>query len=151
MVNGSLMVATLSSELVRSVLDSSPDAMVLVDASGQILFVNQQLSVLFGYDREAVRGRNIEILIPERFRARHVGHRADFVAENRLRPMGTGQDLYARRQDGSEFPVEISLSPIHDGGNVRIAATIRDVTDRKRIQQELVLAREAAERANQAK
>jgi two-component system, sensor histidine kinase len=145
------MVATLSPELVRSALESSPDAMVLADASGHILFVNQQFSTLFGYHREAVRGQSIELLMPERYRARHIGHREHFAAENRLRPMGAGLDLYGRRSDGSEFPVEISLSPLHERGEVLVAATIRDVTDRKRVQREVILAREAADRANQAK
>jgi two-component system, sensor histidine kinase len=139
----------LSSELVRSALDSSPDAMVIIDASGKILFANQQLSALFGYERDEVRGRRIEQLMPERFRARHVAHRERFVVENRLRPMGAGLELYARRKDGSEFQVEISLSPIRDRDETLVAAAIRDVTDRKRAQQELILAREAADRARQ--
>jgi two-component system, sensor histidine kinase len=143
------MVAMLSSEFVRSALESSPDAMVIIDASGKILFSNQQLSALFGYDRDEVRGRSIEHLMPERFRARHVGHRERFAAENRLRPMGVGLELYARRKDGSEFPVEISLSPIRDRDDALVAAAIRDVTDRQRAQQELILAREAAEHARQ--
>jgi PAS domain S-box-containing protein len=143
------MVAMLSSEFVRSALESSPDAMVIIDASGNILFGNQQLSALFGYDREELRGRTIEHLIPERFRVQHVGHRESFAAENRLRPMGAGLDLYARRKDGSEFPVEISLSPLRDHGAVLVAAAIRDVTERKRAQRELILAREAADHARQ--
>ncbi len=147
----SKMVATLSSELVRSALDASPDAMVLVDSGGQILFVNQQFSALFGYEREAARGRPIEHLIPERYRAHHARYRQHFAAENRVRPMGAGLDLYGLRKDGSEFPVEISLSPLRQDGATLVAATIRDVTDRRRVQHEIVLAREAADRANQAK
>ncbi|HZO22068.1 MAG TPA: PAS domain S-box protein [Steroidobacteraceae bacterium] len=145
------MISTLSSELVRSALDSSPDAMVLVDAKGLIVFANQQLSALFGYTRDQVRGQSIELLIPERFRGRHPGHRATFAAEHRVRPMGVGLELFARRQDGSEFPVEISLSPINDtaAGGALVAAAIRDVTERKRVQQELIQAREAAERERQ--
>ena len=146
----SIVVTTLSSELVRSALESSPDAMVLVDASGQILYVNQQLSVLFGYAREEARGQRIELLIPERFRLHHAAHREHFAAEDRLRPMGAGLDLYARRKDGSEFPVEISLSPIHESGQALVAAAIRDVTDRRRVQRDLILAREAAEHARKA-
>jgi len=147
----SSMISTLSSELVRSALDSSPDAMVLVDAKGLIVFANQQLSALFGYTRDQVRGQSIELLIPERFRGRHPGHRATFAAEHRVRPMGVGLELFARRQDGSEFPVEISLSPINDtaAGGALVAAAIRDVTERKRVQQELIQAREAAERERQ--
>jgi two-component system, sensor histidine kinase len=147
--NGPLMVSTLSPDLVRSALDSSPDATVLVDNQGRIVFANQQLRNLFGYTREEIRGQSVEFLIPERFRAQHIGHRSEFAAETRTRPMGVGLDLYARRKDGSEFPVEISLSPIQDAGATLVAAAIRDVTDRKRVQQELVAARAAAERARQ--
>jgi two-component system, sensor histidine kinase len=147
--DGSLMVSTLSPELVRSALDSSPDATVLVDQRGQIVFANQQLLSVFGYAQEEVRGQAVELLIPERFRPQHVGHRSGFAAETRTRPMGVGLDLYARRKDGSEFPVEISLSPIQDAGATLVAAAIRDVTDRKRVQQELMAARAAAERARQ--
>jgi PAS domain S-box-containing protein len=143
--------STLSSELVRSALDSSPDAMVLVDTSGKIVFANQQLAALFGYTRQEVQGQIIELLIPERFRARHVEHRSIFDAEHRTRPMGIGLELFARHKDGTEFPVEISLSPINDSGGQLVAAAIRDVTDRKRVQQELIQAREVADRANQAK
>ena len=142
---------TLSAELVRSLLDSSPDAMVVVDSRGNIVFINQQFSALFGYAREEVRGQPIELLIPQRFRADHVDHRAGFAAERRVRPMGAGLDLYARHQDGSEFPVEISLSPVQDSGVQLVAAAIRDVTERQRAQKELILAREEADRANQAK
>jgi two-component system, sensor histidine kinase len=144
-------VDKLSGEMVRSVLDSSPDAMVLVDSKGLIVFANQQLSTLFGYDREEIRGQAVEVLIPERFRPQHLRHRGDFATERRVRPMGAGLDLYARRKDGCEFPVEISLSPIQEGDAQLVAAAIRDATERKRVQQELILAREAADRANQAK
>jgi two-component system, sensor histidine kinase len=143
-------VDTLSAALVRSVLDSAPDAMVVVDSNGSIAFVNQQLTALFGYERDEIRGRPIELLIPQRFRAAHIGHRAAFASERRVRPMGAGLELYARRKDGSEFPVEISLSPVQDAGLQLIAAAIRDVTERKRAQKELIIARETADRARQA-
>jgi PAS domain S-box-containing protein len=142
------MISTLSSELVRSALDSAPDAMVLVDAKGLILFANRQVWALFGYTRDEVNGQPVELLLPERFRSRHTDHRTSFASEHRIRPMGAGLELYARRKDGTEFPVEISLSPI-DAGQL-VAAAIRDVTERKRVQQELILARETAERARQA-
>jgi len=145
------MVATLSPELVRSALDSSPDAMVLIDTQGRILFGNQQLISLFGYQPEEIRGQPVELLVPERFRSAHANHRAGFTTERRARPMGVGLDLHARRKDGSEFPVEISLSPIQDDSATLVAAVIRDVTERKRAQQELIAARESADRANQAK
>jgi two-component system, sensor histidine kinase len=147
--DGSPMVATLSAELVRSAFDSAPDATVLVDKQGRIVFANQQLLRLFGYTREEVRNQSVELLIPERFRTQHMGHRSGFAAETRTRPMGAGLDLYARRKDGAEFPVEISLSPIQDEGATLIAAAIRDVSDRKRTQQELIAARAAADRARQ--
>ena len=137
----------LSSDLVRSALDSAPDCMVLIDAQGRIIFVNRQFSSVFGYDREEVRGQPVEALMPARFRTSHAGHRGQFAAENRTRPMGAGLDLYARRKDGSEFPVEISLSPVQDHDTRLVAAAIRDVTVRKREQQELVAAREAADEA----
>jgi PAS domain S-box-containing protein len=141
----------LSSELVRSALESAPDAMVIADASGRIVFVNQQVTALFGYAPWELTGQKVECLLPERFRSRHVGHREDFNGDVRARPMGAGLDLFARRRDGTEFPVEISLSPISDDGRVLVAAAIRDVTERKRIELELVAARESADRANQAK
>jgi PAS domain S-box-containing protein len=141
----------LSSELVRSALESAPDAMVIADGSGVIVFVNQQVSALFGYAPWELAGEKVEHLLPERFRQRHVGHREAFAADGRVRPMGAGLELFARRRDGSEFPVEISLSPIFDRGRTLVAAAIRDVTDRKRIEADLVAARESADRANQGK
>jgi len=143
-------VDTLGAELVRSVLESAPDAMVVVDSQGSIAFVNQQLTAMFGYGREEIRGQPIELLIPQRFRPAHLGHRAVFASERRVRPMGAGLELYACRKDGSEFPVEISLSPVQDAGMQLVAAAIRDVTERKRVQKELILAREAADKTRQA-
>ena len=140
----------LSSEFIRSALESAPDAMVFVDASGTILFANLQVTALFGYAPEHLVGQRVETLLPERFRARHSAHRDRFAADERVRPMGAGLELFARRRDGTEFPVEISLSPVRDGARALVVAAIRDVTDRKRIQAELVAAREAADRAREA-
>jgi two-component system, sensor histidine kinase len=134
-------------ELARSALDAAPDAMIIIDASGSILFANQQVSALFGYEHDEIVGLRIEVLMPERFRIRHVGHRDGYVNNVRVRPMGAGLDLYARRKDGTEFPVEISLSPIVDGGHTLVAAAIRDSTARIRARAELIVAREEAERA----
>jgi PAS domain S-box-containing protein len=141
----------LSAELVRSVLESAPDAMIIIDASGLVLFANHQTTALFGYSRDAVIGRKVEMLLPERFRYRHVGHRSSYAEAGRARPMGIGLDLFALRANGTEFPVEISLSPIRDGTELLIAAAIRDVTDRKRAERELKEARAEADRANLAK
>jgi PAS domain S-box-containing protein len=140
-----------SNELNQSILESAPDAIVIVDAQGEIRFSNRQVAALFGYTDAELIGQPVEILLPERFRDRHVGHRAFFGAEMRVRPMGGGLDLYGRRRDGSEFPADISLSPIIGAGETLIAAAIRDVTDRKRVEADLIAAREAADRANEAK
>ncbi|HUG73454.1 MAG TPA: ATP-binding protein [Steroidobacteraceae bacterium] len=142
---------SLSSDLVRSVLESAPDAMIIFDAAGSVLFANRQVSALFGYKRAELVGQKVELLLPERFRGRHVEHRSGFGQSVRMRPMGAGLDLFARRRDGSEFPVEISLSPIEQGGNVMVAAAIRDVTDRARIESDMRIARTAADQANQSK
>ena len=141
----------LSSELVRSVLDSAPDAMIIIDGNGRILFANHQVTTLFGHPLDSIVGQPVEALLPERFRDRHVGHRRSYAESLRLRPMGIGLDLFARRKDGSEFPVEISLSPIRAGEAMLVAAAIRDVTDRMQAQRELKDAHAAADRANQAK
>src|SRR5688572_15855864 len=127
----------LSSELVRSVLDSAPDAMIIIDASGTVLFANHQVSALFGYASEEVVGGKIEMLLPERFRARHAGHRYSYTHNVRVRPMGMGLDLFGMRKNGSEFPVEISLSPVSEGNEVMVAAAIRDVTERMLAEQAL--------------
>jgi two-component system, sensor histidine kinase len=138
-------------ELARSALDAAPDAMIIVDAAGVIRFANVQVSALFGHPHDEIIGRSVEQLMPERFRSRHFAHRESYSHSVRLRPMGTGLDLYGLRRDGSEFPVEISLSPIEGGTQQLIAAAIRDATARKRAEAELVEAREIADRANQAK
>jgi PAS domain S-box-containing protein len=141
----------LSSELVRRVLDSAPDAMIIIDRTGTIVFANRQVETLFGYLAAELAGQKVEVLLPERFRSRHVGHRHAYDENQRVRPMGSGLDLFALRRDGTEFPVEISLSPAREGPELLAVAAIRDITDRKEIQNELLKAREAADKANQAK
>ncbi|HEY4447751.1 MAG TPA: ATP-binding protein [Steroidobacteraceae bacterium] len=142
---------SLSSELARSVLDAAPDAMILIDGAGRIRFANRQVSTLFGYRHDEIVGLAVEQLMPERFRSRHITHRHGYTEAQRARPMGEGLALFGRRLDGSEFPVEISLSPIGSGRELLVAAAIRDVSDRKHAEKELRLARESADRANQAK
>jgi PAS domain S-box-containing protein len=141
----------LSPELLVNVLESAPDAIVIVDAGGIILFASRQITPLTGYLPEEIVGQGIESLLPERFREAHLTHRRGYTRNAHPRPMGVGLELYALHKDGTELPVEISLSPIRDGERLLIAAALRDVTDRKRIQTELMQAREAAERANLAK
>ncbi|MDE2261555.1 MAG: PAS domain S-box protein [Gammaproteobacteria bacterium] len=141
----------LSSTLLASVLESAPDAIVIVDSVGTILFASRRITALCGYLPEEIVGQGIECLLPERYRQIHLGHRRNYARNAHPRPMGVDLDLYALHKDGTELPVEISLSPIHDGGRQLVAAALRDVTERKRIQTELMQAREAAERANLAK
>ena len=141
----------LSADIVPYILDSAPDAMLVVDRAGTIVFANRQVSALFGYSHEEMLGSGIDRLLPERLRTAHVGHRQRYVEQARVRPMGIALDLSALRRDGSEFPVEISLSPIEGSDGLLVAAAIRDVTERRQAQVELRRAREAADAANQAK
>lgn len=121
----------------RALLEFAPDAVVVVDADGRILLVNEQTEQLFGYQRDELLGAPVELLLPERLRQDHVGRRTEYVDAPRRRPMGAAVDLWARRKDGSEFQVEISLSPVEMDGNTVVTSIIRDVTERKRAEEEL--------------
>jgi diguanylate cyclase (GGDEF)-like protein/PAS domain S-box-containing protein len=123
--------------LLDELVESAPDAMVVVDDGGRILLANRQTESLFGYPREELTGRPIELLVPDRLRSTHRQDRADYTDSPVLRPMGLGRTLHARRRDGSEFPVEISLAPLHLADGLAVAAAVRDVSDRIQIQQEL--------------
>jgi PAS domain S-box-containing protein len=137
-----------------TLLEAAPDAMVIVDAQGRMTMVNGQAEKMFGYVRTEMIGQPVEILVPTRSRARHVGHRSTYTHAPGTRPMGVGLDLHGRRKDGSEFPVEISLSPLYVNGAMLTVSAIRDVTDRKQAERErarLIEERAAHAEANRVK
>jgi two-component system sensor kinase FixL len=135
-----------SSEIIRTFLDDAPDAVLVTEANGGILFANRQAEVLFGYSHAELLGSQVERLLPERFRPIHMGHRASYHAAPRTRPMGMGLDLFGRRADGTEFPVEISLSPLQTADGQRVISIIRDITERKRLEAALQAAQREADR-----
>jgi PAS domain S-box-containing protein len=122
-------------ERYRTLLESAPDGMVISDAAGRITFANAQTEALFGIPRGELVGQSIETLIPEALREAHVAHRTAFLHEPRLRPMGAGLSLHGRRRDGTEFPVEISLSPLRTPNETLVTAAIRDITARRRAEE----------------
>jgi PAS domain S-box-containing protein len=128
---------TVQALLSSNLLETIPDAMVAVNQDGIIIQVNSQTETLFAYTRNELIGKPIEMLVPERYRVQHQGHRGHFGTVPKIRRMGAGLDLFGRRQDGSEFPVEISLSPVRTEKGLMVLSAIRDISDRKRIEEEL--------------
>lgn len=129
----------------RALIEAAPDAIVVVDHSGRIVLVNAQTEELFGYRRAELLGKAIEILVPESARAAHIAKRDHFIGQPSVRPMGTGLDLAGRRKDGTEVPIEISLSPLRTDTGVLVSAAIRDITERREAQQALREARNELE------
>jgi PAS domain S-box-containing protein len=121
-----------SEERFRNLVESAPDAVLIADEQGRIVLVNEQTEALFDYPRNELLGSPVETVLPERVRDRHVGHRAAYLKEPTTRPMGVGLDLAGRRRDGSEFPVDISLSAMETEGGKLVTAFVRDITERRR-------------------
>lgn len=132
--------------LSPSILEAIPDAVAAVNQQGVIIQVNSQTEALFGYTRDELIGQKIEMLVPDRQRGQHHLHREHFHQQPKIRRMGSGLDLSGRRRDGSEFPVEISLSPIATADGTMVLSVIRDISDRKRVEHELRRANEELDR-----
>ena len=131
------MTKPLTDDHYRRLLDAAPDGIVGVDALGRIVLVNSQVERMFGYEREELLGKGVEMLIPERFRGRHPAHRQRYHAHPAVRPMGSELDLRAVRADGTEFAVDINLSPFEGESGAEVVCVIRDVTDRKLAEEQI--------------
>ena len=133
-------------QLFRGLLESAPDAMVVVDSRGRIQVVSTRTEQLFGYTRQELLGMSVDELVPNSLRPGHSGHRAKYFSDPQSRPMGQGLELFGRRRDGTEFPVDISLSPMPTDEGLLVIAAVRDITDRKVAERRLAQTQENAER-----
>jgi len=131
----------LHASTFEALFNTAPDAMIVSDAEGRIVLANPQAHHLFGYAPRAMHGLSVDVLVPDRVRGHHQHHRASYIAQPRIRPMGTGQELIGERADGSHFPVEIALSPIESADGRFFVASIRDISETQRARQALVRAR----------
>src|SRR5262249_17304367 len=121
----------LSEERFRSLFEFSPDAIIVTDNQGKILEANEQVHQFFGYLRDELTGQAIEVLVPERYKNVHPHHRRDYAAHSRTRQMGIGLELYGQRKDGTEFPVDIMLSPVKTAAGSSVISVIRDLSEKK--------------------
>lgn len=132
-----LTMSRRADEKFRAVLESAPDALVIADMGGRIALVNTQTEIMFGYERSELIGQPDELLIPERYRGQHARHREDFVRQSRVRPMGIALELSGLRKNGTEFPVEISLSPLALEHASYVISAIRDISERRKAEQQI--------------
>lgn len=132
--------ASVSGARYQQILDTAPDAMVVIDATGTISFANRQTETLFGHPREELSGKPLDLLIPNRFRHAHAGHIETYFAKPTVRHMGSGLGLFGRRADGTEMDIEVSLSPVRTGNTLLVCAAIRDISERRRIEAMVKLA-----------
>lgn len=137
-----------SEQLVTSIVESAPNGILVANQDGIMTLVNAQIERLFGYKRQELIGQKIEILLPERYRAAHPGQRTGFFHNPQARAMGAGRDLFGRRKDGSEFPLEIGLSPLHTTQGRQVLAAIVDITARKQAEEQLLQVAVELERQN---
>jgi PAS domain S-box-containing protein len=143
--------AKLMEERFRDLLESMPDGIVMANSTGHIVIANSQAERLFGYDAGELRGRSVDTLLPARYRHAHVGHRSNYFLQPRKRAMGSGLDLAGLRRDGSEFPIEISLSPLRTEESAFVMSAIRDISERKRFEKALQEKNQELANANRAK
>jgi PAS domain S-box-containing protein len=137
--------------MYEGLFEFAPDAIVVVNREGRIVQVNKRTETLFGYSRHELLNLEPDVLLPERFRDKHKEHRRAYMSEPRVRPMGTGLELYGRTKSGSEFPVDISLGmlqPVHAETDIVVLAVVRDITERKEAERKLIEAKAELERSN---
>lgn len=148
---GSSVLSEIETTIFHNLIEIMPDAIVIINHAGQIVLINRQTEIMFGYDREELIEQQLDILIPDRFQVVHKKHRIEYFKQPHTRPMGMGLELFGKHKDGSEFPTEISLGPFATKYETFVVSTIRDISDRKRLQiererliqeQGIILARE---------